>query len=229
MGRTVGHIVEALEQKYPQGLPTDEAVRSQSFEYIPRHWTDRWPSDLDTPDALKSSERKRVSRSDLFAQARNISSDEAILDLYVGICGWGTGTKAQRVARCVKPLYQHGAVAALGRAYEAAQSQNPVAAYKRLNTWSEDRIKYLGPSFFTKWLYFSAYDASQSTQVDKPLILDAHVASAMGWKAAGWGSSDYGRYLETVAQVREAWRHPTEPHVIEYALFQLGRADAASA
>lgn len=221
MSKSESQIVEELERNYPQGPPTDSAVRSQAFEYLPRHWTDRWPRGLPVPESLQTAERKRVRRSDLFIQAQHASSDEAILNFYVAMCGWGTGTKAQRVARCLRPLHEQGAVAALRRAYDAAQSQSPVEAYRRLNTLGEDRIKYFGPAFFTKWLYFSAYDAEATRQRHLPLILDARVASALGCKTSGWRSRDYGRYLDIVAQLSEAWRGPTEPLVIEYALFQL--------
>lgn len=221
MDESIREIVGSLERLFPQGPPTDDVVRSQAFDFLTRHWIDRWPESLALPEALQAVERKRVSRSDLFIQAQHVTSEESILNLYVEVCGWGTGTKAQRVARCVRPLREEGAVAALARSFEAAQSQNPVEAYRRLNTWGEDRVKYFGPAFFTKWLYFSSY-AGQSRQDHLPLILDARVSTAIGWKTARWRSGDYGRYLDIVAQIIDTWCGPTEPHVIEYALFKLG-------
>ena len=218
----IRRIVEALERKFPQGPPTDAVVRSQAFDFLTNQWIGRWPAHLPVPTVLQNIERRRVSRSDLFVQARSVNSAESILNLYVEICGWGTGTKAQRVARCVKPLHEDGAVAALTRAFNAAKSENPVEAYRRLNTRGEDRIKYFGPAFFTKWLYFSSYDTGQDRHDQLPLILDARVANAIGWKNTGWRSGDYGRYLEIVRQISEVWHTPTQPHVVEYALFKLG-------
>lgn len=177
------------------------------------------PQDLPLPEVLRRGDRKRLDRHDVFSLSSAASSPEDVVNLYVAVCAWGTGTKAQRVARCVRPLHQKGAVAALTRSFECARSCTAIEAYRRLNTWGEDRIKYFGASFFTKWLYFSAYDLRKAAQGTAPLILDARVAGALGWSTQGWSSSSYGRYLDLAAEVRAAWC-PAEPsHVVEYALF----------
>jgi hypothetical protein len=74
------------------------------------------------------------------------------------MCSWGTGSKAQRVARCAKPLHEQNAADTLLRSHIASQELGPVEAYRRLSTYGEDKIKHFGPAFFTKWIYFSAYD-----------------------------------------------------------------------
>jgi len=48
-------------------------------------------------------------------------SIESVLNLYVSVCAWGTGTKAQRVARVVQPILEDGALDALQRSFEAAR------------------------------------------------------------------------------------------------------------
>lgn len=223
MGKSIRDIVDALEQKFADDAPTDATVRNQGFDYLPRHWTSRWPDALPVPDVLLDGERKHISREDIFTLASaSGTSDGEILNLYVAMGAWGTGTKAQRVARAMRPLHEQGAMAALGRSLEAARSGQPVEAYRRLNTTGEDRIKHLGPAFFTKWLYFSAYDSSGHRDGPRPLILDSRVANALGWERQGWTSSDYGRYLDIASEIHSAWC-PEEPsHVVEYALFKLG-------
>ena len=57
----------------------------------------------------------------LFAMAAEVSSIESVLNLYVSVCAWGTGTKAQRVARVVQPILEDGALDALQRSFEAAR------------------------------------------------------------------------------------------------------------
>lgn len=222
MAKSVNQVLEHLEGRFPDGPPADEAVQSQGFDFLPHHWTDRWPQNLEVPELLEGNIRKRITRSDVFLYARSVASERSIVELYVAACAWGTGTKAQRVARCIKPLHQEGAVAALMRSFKAAQSLDPGEAYRRLNTQGEDRIKYFGPSFFTKWLYFSAFDTWDRPQIQAPLILDARVARALGWKTGGWPSSAYNDYLNHIAEIHEAWC-PREPsHVVEYSLFKLG-------
>jgi hypothetical protein len=196
--RTVEEICQRLEARFPEGAPADRVVRAQGFDYLTVHWTDRWPAHLPIPGLLSGPERGHVSRSDVFAIAADVSSVESVLNLYVAVCAWGTGTKAQRVARVVKPLHEDGAADALRRSFEAARSMDPVEAYRRLNLNDEDRIKGFGPAFFTKWLYFAAYDDPARHERRPPLILDARVANSLGWPPVSgrWPSSAYSEYLE---------------------------------
>lgn len=217
-------ICKALSTRFPEGPPAEGIVRSQGFDYLSSHWTNRWPDHLPIPEALGGAERRHVNRSKLFAMAREVSSAEAVLNLYVAVCAWGTGTKAQRVARVVKPLYENGALDALQRSFNAARSTDPVDAYRRLNSADGDRIKGFGPAFFTKWLYFAAYDSTHRPEGSVPLILDARVANALGWPtvAGRWPSSAYSEYLHTAAEINDAWCPFSSRHVIEYALFKIG-------
>lgn len=220
----MAEICQDLRAKFPEGAPAERVVRSQGFDYLTRHWTDRWPRRLPIPAALSGPERVSVSRSELFAMAAEASSIESVLSLYVSVCAWGTGTKAQRVARVVKPLHEDGALDALQRSLQAARSVDPVEAYRRLNLRDEDRIKGFGPAFFTKWLYFAAYDDPERHERRPPLILDARVAKALGWPPVSgrWPSSAYAEYLETATEINAAWSPSSSRHVVEYALFKIG-------
>lgn len=231
MPRSVEEICSALEAKFPEGAPSEHVVRSQGFDYLTHHWTDRWPRPLPIPAALKGSGRRHVTRSALFDLAAEVSSvgaeqlsTERVLNLYVSVCAWGTGTKAQRVARVVKPLHEGGALDALRNSFHAARTLDPVEAYRRLNSPDKDRIKGFGPAFFTKWLYFAAYDDPERHERHPPLILDARVAKALGWPPVTkrWPSASYAEYLEAASQINVAWSPFSSRHVVEYALFKLG-------
>lgn len=156
--------------------------------------------------------------------AGQVTSVESVLNLYVAVCAWGTGTKAQRVARVVKPLHEDGVLDALQRSFHAARTMDPVTAYRRLNSPDEDRIKGFGPAFFTKWLYFAAYDQPGRHGERPPLILDARVANALGWppRTDRWPSSAYAQYLDTAAEINALWCPSETKHVVEYALFING-------
>lgn len=147
MNKTVEEIRQGLNARFPEGPPTDRLVRSQGFDYLTRHWLDRWPQSLPIPDVLGGPERRHISRSELFTMAKEVSSIESVLDLYVAVCAWGTGTKPQRVARVVKPLHEEGALYALQRSFHKARSLDPVEAYRHLNLTDEDRVKGFGPAF----------------------------------------------------------------------------------
>lgn len=226
LSRTVEEICEALTVHFQDGAPTDAVVRSQGSDFFPEHWRSRWPGHLPLPAALDSSERRRrINRSELFAMAEKVSTSEDVLNLYVSVCAWGTGPQAQRVARVVKPLHEDGALDTLERSFHTARSLDPIEAYRRLKVTGEDRIKGFGPAFFTKWLYFAAYDDPTRTQQIRPLILDARVANALGWppKNDRWLSTAYGDYLETATKINFTWSPEQPLHTIEYALFMIGK------
>ncbi len=119
----------------------------------------------------------------------------------------------------MKPLHQPNAGKALLESWRTAREEDVVEAYRRLNTWGDCRVKYFGAAFFTKWLYFAAYEVAER---NKPLILDARVARALGWRTSGWNSADYARYLTTATEIGEAWGEVRDPHVVEYGLFAIG-------
>ncbi len=84
------------------------------------------------------------------------------------------------------------------------------------------QIKYLGPAFFTKLLYFAA---GRPTPVDTrhPLIFDRRVAMALGWKKIdGWSTAEYSDYLDLVEQLHQQWRPDVPADVIESTLFHAG-------
>ena len=213
-------ICQALKATFPEGPPSDAHVRAQAIEFWADHWLKRWPEELAVPDFLQPGAKFRVSRQDLFDHARQLSSPEEALAFYVRIAGWGTGTKVRNVARSAKVLQSPNVAELLWESFSTVQELGAVEAYRRLRSWKHHRIKYFGPAFFTKWLYFSSYD-SWTKGTPPPLILDRHVAAALCWRSTGWSSEDYGQYLDIAEQLRQRWA-PSEPtHVVEYGLFRM--------
>ncbi|WP_159096494.1 hypothetical protein [Miniimonas sp. S16] len=224
--KDVGQLVSELGERFPVP-PTDHQVRGQGFDYIGRQWTSdqRWPSHLPRP-AFLDLERGHVTRADVFQRARTIRSEEDAIELYVMMAAWGAGTKARPTARARRPLHEPGAPERLMQSVEHLRSaKDAVEGYRRLLPGNQDRIKYFGPAFFTKWLYFAGADLDR-----QPLILDALVATAIGSRLrTGWSPKEYDQYLQLAGEIRDQWV-PNEPtHVVEYALFHLGRSVRASA
>jgi hypothetical protein len=89
------------------------------------------------------------------------------------------------------------AVSELRRAAVAART-SPADAYETLYPSGRTLLKYLGPAFFTKYLYFSGCGAEMHPCV----ILDRVTAAALrsrGWDglgSAGWSTSTYALYCE---------------------------------
>ncbi|MFC7401944.1 hypothetical protein [Citricoccus sp. GCM10030269] len=218
----VTEVVDLLQRKFPGGPPTDEDVRQQGFHWSTAQWRKRWPSELTLPEQLheEAPTRPYITRQDVFERAKRVETPSDAVELFLLMAAWGTGTKARSIARVVPVLHQDGAPERLLSSTRAAQEGDPVEAYRRLYSYKHDRIKHLGPAFFTKWLYFSAHDLSESDSSPAPLILDKRVAESLGWPPHGWSATKYGEYLNLSTAVRDAWA-PNEPtHVIEYALFK---------
>lgn len=213
-------LVTRLDQTYPDGPPSEATVLGQGFDYLANHWLKRWPDDK-PPSFLTPGARLHVDRADVFQRAHSVTTEQDVLELYVLMRSWGAGTKAQRIARCARVLHEPAAPALLLESLHDARDRGPHEAYRRLNTWGETRIKFFGPSFFTKWLYFTAYEPGADGP--QPLILDALVATSLGWRSTGWKSTDYREYLQTAEKIRDAWAPQSRLDAIEYALFQTGR------
>lgn len=219
-GMEIEKIYEALKAAFPEGPPSDAQVRGQEIEFWADHWLKRWPDDLTVPDFLEPGAKFQVSRQDLFDQAKQVNSPEEALALYVRTAGWGTGTKPRSVSRSAKVLESPDVAELLWKSFLTVQEVGAVEAYRRLGSWKYHRIKFFGPAFFTKWLYFSSYD-TWVNETHAPLILDRHVAASLCWGSTGWNSKDYEKYLDIAKQLQQCWA-PSEPtHVVEYALFRM--------
>ena len=218
----VDDVVERLEGKFPGGLPTDADVRQQGFHWSTAQWRKRWPSELALPEQLheEAPPRPYITRQDVFDRARKVETPSDAVELFLLMAAWGTGTKARSIARVASVLHQDRAPEKLLSSHQAVLEGDAVEAYRRLYSWDHDRIKHFGPAFFTKWIYFSAYDTWDSHPAPAPLILDKRVAESLGWPTHGWSADTYGEYLNLATAVRDAWAPGEATHIIEYALFR---------
>lgn len=212
-------------------LPAREDVLGQAIPFDRARWLpllpgpDWWPAELD--DCPTVAARPRVDRSTVFGIARRSDTAEGRRHLLTAALVWGTGTKAQSVTRRAR-IFAESAPREIDARLEAVLSvlreEGAVAAYYAFN--NSHRIKFLGPAFFTKVLYFAGHD--QCVGAWRPLILDRFVALALRaadtgekWPAGGWTTPCYGRYL-SLAHDRTR-RAGALPDQMEAALFAHGR------
>lgn len=206
------------------GKPTGETVREQSVDYYPRHWRKSWPSDLALPVVLGDDGRASLTRADVFTEAAAVETPSDAVSLYVTVCSWGSGSKAQSIARRVRVLGDPAAPKFLLRSLARVRSEGAVAGYASFERAGDDHLKHFGAAFWTKWLYFGGFDATGRPGTS-PLILDSFVATALGWRIDGWSTADYEHYLALASEVRQAWCPSAPLDVVEYSLFKLGRSE----
>lgn len=211
-------------------------VLTQGFAFRPSWWRRHvdppwWPEPVDRlPEAPERSGYQRISRQDVFDLAAD-SSSEGRGRLLVATYMWGTGSSAFLVGRRVR-VFTRTPLDVVGERLVAAadlmHSDGPVAAYESLLARQHNHIKFLGPAFFTKYLYFAA--GQPTTVQPQPLILDKFVARSLnahidGWaiRDNGWPGSTYSRYLTLAAEHATEAGRDTSPAGFEMALFRAGR------
>ncbi len=138
---------------------------------------------------------------------------------------WGSGSQLRQNTRRLRSI-----AADLPRAERLLTSardlarDNPADAYRVLRPGRRSEIRALGPSFFTKFLYFAGGGAPSHPS----LILDCVVATALrdrcGWTslhpAGGWPAETYERYCGLLG--RWAVEHGRAPDEFEASLFRGG-------
>lgn len=142
-----------------------------------------------------------ISRGDLFALAEAATLDGAgALRLLWNTLAWGTGTRTRHGRNRIRAIAADadGFGALLATAARKARTE-PEAAYNLLRPGDRaNAISYLGPSFFTKYLYF----AGAGNPAHPCHILDERVARSLqhaGWSSLPdqfWSASAYRRYNE---------------------------------
>jgi hypothetical protein len=141
---------------------------------------------------------------------------------------WGSGRYLRQSARRLDSIAADvpRAEQLLDRARDESR-HDPSGAYALLRPGQRNEIRWLGPSFFTKFLYFAGAGAP-----DHPcLILDRRVATALrghsGWtslhRTGPWPAETYGRYCTLLA----SWARNIDcsPDELERVLFDGPRKE----
>ena len=198
-----------------------------------------WPSQLDQSEP-DSDGYRWVSRKDVFDIAAT-KSPHRELRTAVAAYVWGVGFGSRfRKGQLVRAFTTNSDVVEgkLRRAARILAEEGPVAAYGSMLRGGSAWTKFMGPAYFTKFLFFIGYhDPGLSSHGTKepdprnpelsyrPLILDRRVATALrerwvfppGTGNSNWPSDLYRRYL---AYCHE--QYPSDPEAGEYELFNYG-------
>lgn len=214
--------------------PEKEREYAHQVKYK-REWWDRyfngdlayfWPSQLDTTE--DNAGYRHISRDMVFAIAA-ADTDHQELHTAVAAYVWGLGQTAFRIGRTVRAFTKNVDVVEsnLRAAADVLATDGAVAAYKAMSPGGAAYTKFMGPAYFTKFLFFAGYRNSDLPGGLRPLILDKRVASALRHRTdfspklgdGSWPSHIYEEYLAFATTQR-----PDDPEEIEIKLFIEGRA-----
>lgn len=127
----------------------------------------------------------RLTRGDLFALASRVESEDDVLNVLWHVLIWGHGKAKKNGRRRIAAFKSDGDrrknIDLLTHASALARQGNVTNAYKTLIRQGGARIPYLGPAFFTKFLYFNS--DIETGQICP--ILDARVAKSI-YRSTGW-------------------------------------------
>jgi hypothetical protein len=203
-----------------------EAVAGQEIRFSAASWSgaiEALSLPGRPPTASGSNGVSTMTRSDVWGCAESLGSDpDAVFTLLWHALAWGTGTRMFRIGRRLGGIAADVAAARNSLTKAAGLSRtDPGGAYDLLLRPSPCSIKYLGPAFFTKFLYFAG-----GGEPDHPcLILDARVAKSLhtiGWTSLNtrgpWPTKTYLRYLGLMS--RWAGEHNVAPDELERTLYK---------
>lgn len=186
-----------------------------------------WPWQL---DAVEPDENNYswISRDGVFEIAA-LESEHRELHTAVAAYVWGVGFNSRNSIKHLVRTFTRNPGTVEGNLRRAAAillNQGAIAAYEAMLRGGPAQTKYMGPAYFTKFLFFTGY-RNPAVPEPRPLILDKRVATALrargvfGPRASDgdWPSHLYSRYL--------AYCHDqnfTDPEAVEIELFNEGRA-----
>lgn len=173
-----------------------------------------------------SAGRPGIGRRALFELAAMTHSPEGVLRLLWHILAWGGGTKARLMNKRLHSVASRpDKVASTLQAAAATAQTRPAEAYELLYPSGRTRIKYLGPAFFTKYLYF----AGGGADTHPCAILDRIVSARLrlyGWAAlrsTAWSAATYEQYCELLGcwarKASDRLSRPVAADEIERSLF----------
>ncbi|MFC8360828.1 hypothetical protein ACFUIY_13250 [Streptomyces griseorubiginosus] len=224
---------------------TDGTPGAHTVRYTPGRWAHiaPWPSALASPSRSGDAHISRAKVTSVVAGAlRREAYREALVATYV----WGKGKRGSPSGSGPASLHRiltaEGLDAALAHSVTTLSKHSAQAAYAGL----QGRVPGLGPSFYTKWLYFVGRTVPAATG-PRPLVLDRVLARHLRswaqeigretghdvdgsiadwvWRDSNWSPHRYAVYLSFMQAAAHQvaatgnWPSHASPDLLEYALF----------
>ena len=227
-----------IDAPLPEGvftaLPGDAAVMGQIIKVDGNRWQRELAARGLPPlrGKLAAPGLEYVSRSEVFdLGGRGVTVENAFQLLYYSL-SWGLGTKASHLHERLDGLAadQDRAGELLVAAWAAVRDQAPAAGVYSILTTTRGagRIRWFGPAFSTKFLYFAQGAAAEPRYVILDEVVSGNLKEAWPGAATGaWFPETYGRYCELMSRWAEQataqldGSRKVRADEIEFALFNM--------
>lgn len=182
-----------------------------------------WPNELDRLP-VDTTGRIRIDRELVFIVADRVVNELedpwSATQLQAAITFWGA-PPGQSTTRAAKPLTQSSASSHLTEAIKVVRGEGPASAYRALSRHQRLWVSGLGPSYFTKLMYFAAFGAKP--HMSQPLIMDNNVIAGLVKVTDRPWVASLDAYMSYIDLAKDwAYEFDTEPDVIERRLFAVG-------
>jgi hypothetical protein len=212
--------VRCTNVKPERALPGEDPIAVDADRWCAGMPGNAWPDDFATSGT--------VWRRDVFDVADQWRAGRVSVVQFAGaVLAWGYGTVGYGPHRTRRVLSADPKGARLHAALQGLQDDQvslatPLDSYERFRTTS--KLKWLGPAFFTKIIYFAGYRRGRGGV--QPLILDRVVAGRLPNEAgpanrfiANWWTSTWRDYIVWAAEQARRSRFSDEPDHVEMDLF----------
>ena len=188
--------------------PRSSAINEHGFDLNVGWWNQRLMNSAGTPVAGSGGETTQgfISRGTLFDMAEAAVKDEtgeSALKLLWHTLAWGTGSNHRNSPRRISAIAALPEAGLLLKQAGQLSRTDPKAAFLVLQPRG-NAVKYLGPNFFTKFMYF----AGGGVVDHECLIVDNRVLKTLhretGAKLFSPGTTNYGSktYLAALEQMK---------------------------
>lgn len=184
-----------------------------------------WPVELDRLP-VNAEGRTRINRQLLFEIARRVVNELSQADpwpatqLHAAITFWGA-PPGQSATRATRPFSDVNVAPRLAEAIALIRGDGVASAYRALSRRQRLWIPGLGPSYFTKLMYFAGFGAKP--YLSQPLIMDDNVVAGLRQVTGRQWEASLEHYIRYVDLAKDwAYECETEPDVVERRLFEIG-------
>lgn len=220
MNSDLNFVVARLNDTFPDGPPTDRAVREMASVVLKRQWVAHWPDGLTLPALLQGDDATTtITRATMLRAGRRCRTPDDAVELFVMVSGWARPGNARGTWRACRVLHEPDAAERLLTITQSSNKCDPVEVFERLSNPALLKIKYLGPSSFTKLMYAAGFVSRTGRR--QPLIFDDPVHRAV--RNLSMTTDAYHEYLGLVADLGHQWAPGAPLDVVEHALGVVGR------